>query len=45
MCPPARIAEGAIPAKRHPTTKRWLIEDNPELLCWIEKLAVARRRH
>lgn len=38
-----KIAEGTIPARRHPTTKRWLIEDDPELLSRIEKLAAARR--
>lgn len=40
----AKIAEGVIPAERHPTTKRWLIEDDPALLARIEKLAAARRR-
>lgn len=39
-----KIAEGAIPARRHPTTGRWMIEDDPELLSRIEKLAAARRR-
>jgi DNA invertase Pin-like site-specific DNA recombinase len=39
-----KIAEGAIPAERHPTTKRWLIEDDPALLARLEKLAAARRR-
>lgn len=38
-----KIAEGTIPARRHPRTKRWLIEDDPELLSRIEKLAAARR--
>jgi hypothetical protein len=33
-----------IPAERHPTTKRWLIEDDPALLARIEKLAATRRR-
>jgi DNA invertase Pin-like site-specific DNA recombinase len=40
----AKIAEGAIPAERHPTTRRWLIEDDPALLSRLEKLAAARRR-
>jgi DNA invertase Pin-like site-specific DNA recombinase len=40
----AKIAKGVIPAERHPTTKRWLIEDDPALLARIEKLAAARRR-
>jgi hypothetical protein len=40
----AKIAEGAIPARRHPTTGRWMVEDDPELLCRIEKLAATRRR-
>jgi hypothetical protein len=40
----ATIAEGAIPAERHPTTNRWLIEDDPALLAWMETLAAARRR-
>lgn len=39
-----KITEGTIPAQRHPTTKRWMIEDNPELLSQIEKLAATRRR-
>lgn len=39
-----KIAEGTIPARRHPTTKRWLIEDDPALLSRMEKLAAARRR-
>jgi hypothetical protein len=39
----AKIAEGAIPAERHPTTKRWLIPDEPAPLARIEKLAAARR--
>jgi hypothetical protein len=40
----AKIAEGAIPARRHPTTKWWLIEDDPALLGRLEKLAAIRRR-
>lgn len=40
----AKIAEREIPARRHPTTKRWLVEDDPALLARIEKLAAARRR-
>jgi hypothetical protein len=39
-----KIAEGAIPARRHPTTGRWLIPDDPALLARIEALAAARRR-
>lgn len=40
----AKIAEGAISAERHPTTKRWLIPDDPALLARIETLAATRRR-
>ena len=40
----AKIAEGEIPARRHPRTKRWLVEDDPTLLARIETLAAARRR-
>lgn len=40
----AKIAQGAILAERHPTTMRWLIEDDPALLVRVEKLAAARRR-
>ena len=40
----AKIAEGAVPARRHPTTRRWLIPDDPALLARIEALAAARRR-
>jgi len=39
-----KIAEGTIPARRHPTTRRWMVEDDPELLSWIENLAATRRR-
>ncbi|MDP9410557.1 MAG: recombinase family protein [Actinomycetota bacterium] len=39
-----KIAEGAVPARRHPTTGRWLIPDDPALLARIEALAAARRR-
>ena len=39
-----KIAEGMIPARRHPTTKRWLIEDHPALLARLEKLAASRCR-
>ncbi len=39
-----KITEGTIPARRHPTTRRWLIEDDPALLTRLEKLAAARRR-
>ncbi|MDP9410548.1 MAG: hypothetical protein M3R38_20880 [Actinomycetota bacterium] len=39
-----KIAEGAVPARRHPTTKRWLIEDDPALLTRVETLAAPRRR-
>lgn len=40
----AKIAEGEIPARRHPTTKRWLIEDDPALLARLETLIASRRR-
>jgi hypothetical protein len=39
-----KLAEGAVPARRHPTTRRWLIPDDPALLARIEALAAARRR-
>jgi hypothetical protein len=39
-----KIAEGAMPARRHPTTRRWLIPDDPTVLARLEKLAAARRR-
>jgi hypothetical protein len=38
-----KAAGGAIPAERHPTTKRWLIPDDPVLLERLEKLAASRR--
>src|SRR5215207_2709657 len=38
-----KAAGGAIPAERHPTTKRWLIPDEPVLLERLEKLAASRR--
>jgi DNA invertase Pin-like site-specific DNA recombinase len=40
----AKIAEGAIPARRYPTTRRWLIEDDPAVIARLEKLAASRRR-
>jgi DNA invertase Pin-like site-specific DNA recombinase len=40
----AKIAEGAIPARRYPTTRRWLIEDDPAVIAPLEKLAASRRR-
>lgn len=40
----AKIAEGLIPARRHPTTRRWLIPDDPAVLARLEQLATARRR-
>ncbi len=39
-----KVAEGAVPARRHPTTGRWLIPDDPALLARLEALAAARRR-
>ena len=39
-----KIAQGQIPARRHPTTRRWLIEDDPGLLARMEELAAVRRR-
>jgi hypothetical protein len=38
-----KIAEGAIPARRHPTTRRCLIPDDPAVLARLEQLATARR--
>lgn len=38
-----KASEGAIPAERHPTTKRWLIPDDPVLLERLKKLAASRR--
>lgn len=41
----AKITEGTIPAHRHPTTRRWLIPDDPVLMERLEKLAAARRHY
>ena len=38
-----KASEGAILAERHPTTKRWLIPDDPVLLERLKKLAASRR--
>jgi DNA invertase Pin-like site-specific DNA recombinase len=38
-----KAAGGAISAERHPTTKRWLIPDEPVLVERLEKLAASRR--
>jgi DNA invertase Pin-like site-specific DNA recombinase len=39
-----KAAGGAIPARRHPTTRRWLIPDDPAVLARLEKRAATRRR-
>lgn len=39
-----RLAAGRLPAKHHPTTRRWLIEDDPQLPALIEKLLVTDHR-
>jgi hypothetical protein len=38
-----RIAEGAVPATRHPLTGRYLIDDDPAGLACLRTLAAARR--
>jgi len=37
-----RIAEGLLPAVRHPLTGRYLIADDPTALDFLGKLAAAR---
>jgi len=39
-----QLAAGRLPAEHHPTTRRWLIEDDPELPALIEKLLATDHR-